>query len=434
MPKEGQPLSLDMFLDPSRRDGAMLETLYTPGSLELMRSAVKGNGGRKPRINYAGVDKGFGDRVHNIYGLNGHYDSPHSFYEQQRGVANGVMAYVPETAFPRRYRERIKNELQVLYDTPSERLKMLADPTVDDKLKFEAVRQMVLAHASALLNARSLNGTLNRRVGLLHQHIGEQIYSGKRGRTYERRFASYHDPDTNTVLGVGEVSDVASSPVVTKQHSREARHITGLGFVYTNMRLKNEAVATVKSLYKAPDAGGFVNPDAVQDSAGIMYTALGDRPMVDKLVDRVAQAVEAYPDTVNVVEDHQTGNDHGQNNGVEFQRLQVHLKDTPVPIELMFYALPDYLNSVYEVGERDPQTGHYTGQAHDLFAIRRVARVLPFLYPKYIYKKLDYGAAVRERMEEVAQDLREDSTVKAPSRRNGVAYPTPLAVPRILVS
>jgi len=83
--------------------------------------------------------------------------------------------------------------------------------------------------------------------------------------------------------------------------------------------------------------------------------------------------------------DNKTNGHKGQSPYMNFKRLQMHLPNFPVPVEMIFYDLKGYLNGEFEVGTYDPKSLQYTGRAHALYETSRLVDLLPDLFPQEIY-------------------------------------------------
>ncbi|HEX7543003.1 MAG TPA: hypothetical protein VF385_02900, partial [Patescibacteria group bacterium] len=78
--------------------------------------------------------------------------------------------------------------------------------------------------------------------------------------------------------------------------------------------------------------------------------------------------------------------------------------------EVIFYTLREFLNSQYDIGEKD-QDGFYTGAAHSLYEIGRITHAASHIIPQDLYN-LDifkYGRQAQQR--EVEKLLLENNVV-----------------------
>lgn len=211
----------------------------------------------------------------------------------------------------------------------------------------------------------------------------------------------------NVVVGFPDGHKHFSANSHLKRIPTTVREIPDVGLVYTSPRKKDDRIAIVKSVAKALKNGGKINmKDDVQDVIGMKFVLLEPSVQPVQLADRVVSVLaSAFNHRLMKIEnDDCAGLDHGQSADIKFTRRQVWLADMPVPIELMFYDLENYLNSLLDVGIKDSEGGLYNGRAHRLLELRRALQAAPVFFPTEVYP-LDLRRYFIDRSASIAQDL-----------------------------
>lgn len=312
--------------------------------------------------------------------------------------------------------------------TPFDRIAVLAgilggeySDRVDNRLRFQVKRQILLADAFTQLMLRRQNGPYSQQHSSLIATLGCHLFTPRQGRmTEQHEIRSFHDNVLNTFIGT-DIPEKERIGVHEKTSQIEARLVEGLGYVIFNSRRKDDDTAVLKALRKATRNGGVVNPcQDVQDAFGIKIVLLEFGRHVrddvqNTLVRRVSDIVlKCEPDISGIELDDEVGVDANQHKGMFFNRLQVSFQKLEMPIEIMFQSGEDYLNSELEVGRFDAMRGMYTGRAHRLYEINRLLDetgglgLLSKLYTPEIYNQEEILRLIRKQMHRLARQLREE--------------------------
>lgn len=326
------------------------------------------------------------------------------FYRRQLKQANKIVSYlINELSLPEDM-VALRNEVTLYSDSPALRLKKIADiGGVDKTLRYEIARQMFLALAVAPLDARAVEDKLATRLTNLQDFLDDKLFVGKTGETIRRDVYAEHNNKTNAVnrydIGYPIKNEMGSH---IKKHGLKVRNTTTGLEVLTQARHKGETIALIKALEKALDRGGEVDVlGSVQDSIGIQLTIMGDDKDRNRFIEHFDSLIKTYDQYESTEDDSLPDADRGQNNGVFKARKKYYLKGLSVPVEVMFFSLPEYLDYSYEVGDG------YNGRAHRLYELRRTIRAASRLFPKEIYgKDFNIDSMVRERMLMVSDELR----------------------------
>lgn len=347
---------------------------------------------------------------------------PQEFYMQQQKQARGVVGYVCQLLPEAAKDLELKDEIAYYSDRPSDVFELLSKPPdkIDSTLAYELQRHLLLAHISGFVNARTLNGRLTTSLAMIQKHFNQRLYEGLEGAGERFILESIHDDETNKVVDFPSGNKRIPPTAHLKQVPFTVRRIRGIGLVATSPRKKDDENAVVKALSEACDNGGVIDINSIQDGMGMMYVLMNNNlsekqqdEQLEYLVGRVVGELQSSPLRIKKIrrEDHVDA-DRGQSPDIQFKRLIIDFEgESTPPLEMIFYNVKDYLNSRLEVGERNPETGLFMGQAYDLYALRRMYPVLPVLFPSEIYdrdpvRRLDLHRIVAKRSQMKAQELR----------------------------
>lgn len=341
---------------------------------------------------------------------------PQEFYLQQNKGALAVIRYfsklVPELATE----WEVKDEIADLSDRPSDLLRLLARPpkSIDTILAYEAQRHANIIYQLGMLNARTLNGRLRTVLSDVNRLLNGRLFEGPEGYGDKIFLESFHDDETNQVVGFPDRHDRRPLTAHLKRISMVVRKTREMGAVRTSSRKKDDSIAIVKSWVKALNNGGKIHiNDAVQDSIGREFVLMDDSIPPEQFADLIVSVIESVvgselweiPKIDKVEKDDKADGDHGQSPEPSFNaRRKIWFENIPTPIEMKFYDRETYLNSVLEVGTRNPETGLFMGRSHELFELRRgmeAARV-PFPQERYPVNDYDLNAAFVSRSKQVA--------------------------------
>ncbi len=153
---------------------------------------------------------------------------------------------------------------------------------------------------------------------------------------------------------------------------------------------------------------------------GRIYVLMEDSIQPEQLADLVVSTIEAHagsdlweiPKITKIEKDDQADVDHGQSTEPDEPkfnaRRKIWFENIPTPYELIFYDRETYLNSIFEVGTRDSETGFYMGRGRGQFELRRTWHASKIPFPEEIYHVDDYAcnAAFVSRSKQVAYGQR----------------------------
>lgn len=292
------------------------------------------------------------------------------------------------------------------------------DLPVDDRLRFQVKRQLLLAHTFAQIDARKLRQTFNRSHTMLIGALDRGLFVPMNGKqTINIDLQTKHDNKTNTFISEDAVAERPVGSYHTKIHYVESRFIPNMGYVIFDSREKDDESAVLKALSKAEKNGGGLNPcEDVQDQHGVKIVLLEFGSNIQKevattLSGRVYDSITKQISVDRIEQDDDTNGDRNQSKRVKFTRLQVYSPWSETPNEVLLQGGEDYFNSDLEVGEFNPETHMYTGGAHELYEINRLLDVsgepglLGRLYHPDIYDHGKLMSVTHRRMHKTADDL-----------------------------
>lgn len=336
------------------------------------------------------------------------------FYVNNLRRANKAVRYVIDKAFPRN-----KNTLDLCSTIsepsmfPSENLSLLAAGGKDTdgksfyKLVSETSRMHLLADiAGRIVRRRELEGHQDL-LGHVQRTLERELFEEKVfGKNEDLIVYACHD-EQNAVewyeSGDYPVNRSVSSGHHIKHHSYKVRQLEGIGSVSLfNQRVKETPASIIKSLRVAVDKLAhpeaykdkgteieYIDPLAdVYDSMGFQLVTFGSQKQSDLVIERVEEILKRnYGDNIkDIYLKNKTKGRKGQSKDFEFKRLMVQFNHgVTVPMEIFFYTGEQYINSYYQIGEFDEQKQEYTGQAHQVYSLARIADVLDIILPQKIY-------------------------------------------------
>lgn len=349
---------------------------------------------------------------------------PKTFYKKVKDNTIDAIRYfgeiVPELAEAFELREEIAH----LSDRPSDLLRRLASPpgSIHPVLAYEFQRHAVAYCQLGMVEARSINAQLCDLLSDIQDLFNEKLFTGPEGNGEDYCTESYHDDVTNEVVGFPDRGNRKPLTAHLKRRWISVRQIPEIGFIHEKSREKRSGPTYVKILVKSLENGGIVDlNEAVQDSIATKFVLMDDSVPPEQLADLVVSVIREgielrkeskhpnqIPDIERVENDNKADKDHGQSTEANFDaRRKIWFKDVPTPIELQFSNRETYLNTEYEVGIRDPETGLYNGRGHKLFELRRImkkskqgVRAIRIPFPQEIYSKINddrlYGAVINQ--------------------------------------
>ncbi|MBI2338572.1 hypothetical protein HYU95_05310 [Candidatus Daviesbacteria bacterium] len=336
-----------------------------------------------------------------VYDLDEAVDRQMFFMQQSKGAIKVPEYYrnlVPELASEFEQKEEVTR----LSERATDLLDLLYHPA-DRRLFYEAQRHAVLVYHLGLVNARTLKARLLTLSSDVQDLLGKYLFQSPRGYGERIIAESYHDDDTNAVVGFpGRTSRPLTAHL--KRIPIWVRNIPEVGMVHISGRKKDDCVAMVKSWVKAKENGGFINIDeAVQDSWGVLIVLMEANAKPQEVRELVISKMKSgikqrqnlnhsrkVPQIMKIVEDNETGHGRGQSFKPTFDnRCKISFEGKAIPLELQISTYETYLNSKYEVGVRNRGSGLYDGRAHPLFELRRAIDGIDVAFPKEIFPVSD---------------------------------------------
>lgn len=334
--------------------------------------------------------------------------SSQDFYRNMRIAAITVPQYfcklVPELEDAFELRDEITN----LSNRPSDLLRYLANPsTVHPVLAYEAFRHAISHFHLSAIEARTKNWGLENLLFDIQDVLNEDLFEGVEGSGDPIILESFHDDDTNTVVGFPDRGDRRPMTAHLKRQQIVVRTIDSIGQVHKKPHKKETGATMAKLWAKARKNGGIVHiDDAIKDSIRMMLVLMDDAVPPAQLADLVVSVLKSgidqrletnHPRKMPRIDDKkttaadQTDKGRGQSNKINLNaRRLIWFEGIPTPFELTIYNRETYLNSVMEVGNRDPLTGLYDGRAHTQFELRRALDVIRLAFPEERYLVDDY--------------------------------------------
>ncbi|MFA6080996.1 MAG: hypothetical protein WC741_01135 [Patescibacteria group bacterium] len=330
------------------------------------------------------------------------------FYRSQLGRANKVIKYlIGFLALPKEF--VLRNEIAVFPDSPTQRLKQIADVNVDNNLRYETARQMILAYLASPLDERAASEKIQTRLFDFQDFLDKKLFIGKTGQTEKRTIFSQHDNHTNTTINYSLDSHKKIKKKYGAHLKKETLDVRTTSInrteVFTNMRHKGENESIIKSIMKAVINHEPINIlDSVKDSIGMKFAIMGNEKVRDEFIYEFEELIKTYKDFDRIEIDDISGVGRGQNKSSFKRRRQIYLKGLSIPIEIIFYSTAEYLDSEYEVGRE------FKGKAHDLYNMRRMGAAAKILFMQEIYG-VDIQPFINHRLETIADELLYKNTI-----------------------
>ncbi|MBI2019465.1 hypothetical protein HYS95_02210 [Candidatus Daviesbacteria bacterium] len=388
---------------------------YGENAVDLSRKLAAA-GSTLSRRDTEQVDKFFLRASKEIYRLPSDLTHPRSFYKECKESAIAAVQYfgqlVPELAED----FEMRGEIAKISDRPSDLLRYLASPVSENEdplkkgaifptLAYEAQRHAILHYQIGIIESRALNAGLSNLLADVQDLLNERLFAGVTGKGDPIPLESYHDDQTNRVVGFPDRSSERLLTAHLKRQRITVRNVPEVGYVHKKDREKELGPTIVKTWVKALRNGGVVHIDeALQDSIGMRFVLMDDAVPPEQFADLVISVIKAgiesrldsnhpraLPRIDKVVDDPDTNTDHGQSTEINFNaRKKIWFEGISTPMELIFYDRATFLNSEMEVGTQDSKTGLFMGRAHKLFELRRAREVIRVPFPKEVYPLDDY--------------------------------------------
>ncbi len=309
---------------------------------------------------------------------------------------------------------------------PSTALERLTMPSrrIGAQCKYEQGRQLGLAMLCAEVMSRDENGHARAILTALNNALEENPFVGKSGDPQPYRTYSYHVPDTNRLvdvssdyphphlnLGNGLSVKKLDFPVRTIR-TEDAGIPRDIPVLY-EPRDKNIASAVIKAKERSLLATKLQKGRVIEttpyatDQLGVQFVVMQGRAARDQVTARLEQLFDGFEATKNIEPDDQVDISHGSPGRIEFRRRLLYMEGLNNPIELIVYALEDWIPSEYEVGTFSEALGMHDGRAHDLYKLKVVGNIAEFMWPFKVFgidledaKKVssfDYAARLRRK-------------------------------------
>lgn len=348
--------------------------------------------------------------------------NPRRFYLDAQRLAVAFIGYFGKRIIPELAQDlQMKDEVGLVTDYPGRLYRYLSRPpgSLDPMLAHEAQRHAIATAMGADYLAADARGKLGSILAAVHDHLNTRLFEGVEGSGGPQIFSSYHDDDTNDVVGYPGQSPKRIT-AHEKRYEKNVRLIQGIGYVLTGPREKDGDAALVKSIAQAqlPENKGIINVARdIEDGIGMMFVPMDPAVKVEELIERVLKVIgpegteikmpgEAKDLKIGKIKSEPTrGKGRGQSSTLKSHVVKIWFEGILSPIELFFMDRTNYTNSLLEVGQRDQITGLYQGSSHELYEIRRGAKVIRVPFSKERYPIPVEEALIRRDMV-VAQDLR----------------------------
>lgn len=325
------------------------------------------------------------------------------FYRSQLTRANKVIEYLTSTLSLPKGIFSLRNEVKVFPDSPSQRLRQIADENVSDDLRYQTSRQMILAYLASPLDERASSEKIQTRLFNFQDFLDKTLFVGKTGQTEKKTIFSQHDNHTNSTVDFSfdnhkKIKNKRDAHLKKETYDVRATTVNGIE-VHTNMRHKGENESIIKAIMKAVINHKPIDIlDSVKDSIGMKFAIMGNEKTRDLFVGEFEKLIMTYKNVDRIEVDDTPDADRNQNQSSFKRRRQIFLKGLSIPIEIIFYSAPEYLDSEYEIGKS------FMGRAHGLYDMRRMGVAAKILFMKEIYG-VDIQPFIDQRLEVIADEL-----------------------------
>lgn len=385
-----------------------------------------------PEIARRRVDRRVYDKVRTMFDVMG---SKISFWRKAIGLANDSVNYARNILFPDQDRQAtLTTNIDWSDRRPSSALEILTTPTrmIGEQCRYEQGRQLGLALLCAELMKGDENGEANAMLSRVNKFFEKKLFQGRKGDPKRYETFSYHDPETNKLVGF---SRQYPDPDFDKRlwvkslvHPvRMVRVGSALGTTEGSIptlydpREKETGAAVIKALHRSlkedmvQPNGGMIEPSRYWgDRLGVRLVLMeGDRPLRDKLTADLEGLFWGFDGVYQIKPDDDVDPKNGQSNRVEFRRRQIYIKGLKHPFEMIIQLHEHYLSQLYEVGKFEPAIGMHNGVAHDLYKFDTVARVAEYLWPQAIFG-IDLAAEKKSSSFEYAARLGRKQRISPP--------------------
>lgn len=342
------------------------------------------------------------------------------FYTDLQGIGIGVVRRFVGEAFPYLGRKLGEFKNEILFKAPSPtalfRVLVLDADEVDQRLVFEATRQLIIADTAGPLYVRSKHADLNQRLSDWNDILNEELYERPYGAGKDYELHVYHDNQTNRVVRFHPANESLKPPKEGEHlatHNFLARRMKSYGWVYVDVAEVGVVDATIQALIAAANNRG--NIQSIQDGKiGINMTFVdlednlgkykgGNHRMrhLTALKARVMEVMLRHLDIADI------------KTLPASNTIEIYDRGLPeVPIRLEFLNRIDYLDKNYDVGVKANVKGIpgtvFNGEAEKLSDLRSYYPLVKYLLPRELYG--DTQDSLLMTMDKVAARLKEECT------------------------
>ncbi|MBI2039613.1 hypothetical protein HYT18_00895 [Candidatus Microgenomates bacterium] len=419
---EGRPgLVFDMFKQGIRGGKLMVrevKSFFGEETYDKFRQAWKRGEDISEEL-CLGVDRAQYDKVGAMFGIKDNQDERERFWKTAVRRATDTVNYAHGILFADQERQAtLTNNIAWARGKPSDALRVLTMPSglIGQQYRYEQGSQLGLALLCAELMSRDENGQAREVLAGINTFLERRLFTGKSGDPKKYHTFSYHEPGTNRLVGL--------SSKYPDPKFRDDLWVKSLDFPVRKLGLKDEQGGDVLVLYdprekdlpsaviKAKERSWLANGAGlngsetnggvietlhhVEDHVGFRLVIMeGGRPLRDKVTQEVENLFSEFTGNGEIKKKDSVKTSHGRSDRVQFRRRLISVEGLESPLEVMIFALEDYIASQYEVGEFDPESGIHNGPAYDLYKLKVVGNIAEYLWPVEIYD-IDLAEAKRE--------------------------------------
>lgn len=311
---------------------------------------------------------------------------------------------------------------------PSTALKVLttSGEFVGDQYKWEQFRQLGWATICAEIISKDDGDNTTRTLSDINEYLEDRFFVGKRGAPEPYPFFSGHMPTTNRFVRLSHRYPDHSLeglwvknmelPVRTIGMRDDNGEVIEEVKVFYDPREKEIESAAVKAVErslkaeKSKENGGLIETGHVTDKAGFRLVVMGGRPLRDRVAQEVERVLRGFGEFISLIDDDEVDPDHGDRHRIQFRRKQVTLEGLKTPFEVMVFALQDWLDAEFEIGEYNEALHQHNGNAHILYRLGKVAEIAPYNWPHRFFN-IDLKGEQKTASFAYASDLAEKQRV-----------------------
>lgn len=323
-------------------------------------------------------------------------------YKSTLDEANQVVSVTIDTLYPQLHHVLDNNNsVQITSRRPHRQVELMHE---EDPLKK---RQLIVKNLIALTLAPTVVEKEKNRVSDhlydIQEALDKYLFEGRKPVVVR----SLHDNKTNEVKwveGVNTIEDLAEqyndSANVFHQTPQTMRNVvihaedelitlevlTQIRNEKEGVKLFDKAVNDAVELMKNTDpSSDELRADSFTDHQGILFVVKGTNNHEEKKVELFCQelkkvTLEKGINIKAVVEKHKNGgNNDTQAKNIQYKRYIVEYEDGSC-IEYVIMSETDFLNNLYEFGNKNEVTGNYEGRSHTIYDQRRALSTDPYLF------------------------------------------------------